>query len=223
MGIIGLSVSRRAQCRRWEEGKTTGMCLSCDAEQLGNAEAPTRRGDQQVDVTSVPVSHKLSSPAGRVADAPKPLWRRRGAGGEAAFSLPAGREATRRVVGVARRDKVAFAREQRRQPTRAEKRLWNALRNRQLGQKFRRQHPIGDFVLDFYCARAALAIEIDGPAHARQSRSDEWRDAQLKRIGIRVLRLPEEQVNSNLPGVLKAIKCALTGLTPNPSPFRREE
>ncbi len=135
----------------------------------------------------------------------------------------AGGEATQRVVGAASKAKVAFAREQRKHSTRAERQLWSALRHRQLGAKFRRQHPISDFVLDFYCAEAALAIEIDGPAHERQAEYDHWRDVRLRQMGIRVLRFAEELVNRDLDGVLQAIKKVLSSLTPNPSPSRRGE
>ncbi len=116
---------------------------------------------------------------------------------------------TRRVIGVADRDKVAFAREQRREPTRAEDLLWHALRRRQLGMRFRRQHPIDDFVLDLYCGEAQLAVEVDGPVHAEQEGYDHYRDECLQSRGIRVLRVPEARVREDLPGVLRAIREAL--------------
>ena len=101
------------------------------------------------------------------------------------------------VKGVADRAKVEFARAQRKTPTRAEQMLWQAVRRKQLGVRIRRQHPIDRFVLDFYCAEARLAIEIDGPAHEAQKDYDDWRDQQLARWGIEVLRVPEERVRSS--------------------------
>ncbi len=71
--------------------------------------------------------------------------------------------------------------------------LWGHLRRRQLGgYRFRRQHPIGPYILDFYCPEARLAVEIDGPAHGHpdQIRHDLRRDEWLTAKGVRTLRLP---------------------------------
>jgi very-short-patch-repair endonuclease len=93
----------------------------------------------------------------------------------------------------------ATARYLRRQMTRAESVLWQRLRDRQLGGlKFRRQHPIGGYILDFYCAAASLAIEVDGPVHARQSEADANRDALLAERGIQVLRVSNVDVLERL-------------------------
>jgi 5-methyltetrahydrofolate--homocysteine methyltransferase len=131
------------------------------------------------------------------------------------------------VEGVADRAKVKFAREQRREPTRAEQLLWEAVRRKQLGVRMRRQHPLEDFVLDFYCAEARLAIEVDGPVHDGQEGYDRWRDEQLAHWGIEVLRVPEERVRRDLPVVLAEIREALTRRlgrpSPGPSPFRGGE
>ncbi len=107
------------------------------------------------------------------------------------------------VEGVAHRSKIEFAREQRKEPTRAEKMLWEALRRKQLGVRIRRQHPIEDFVLDFYCAEARLAIEVDGPVHEEQQGYDRWRDRQLATWGIDVLRVPELRVRKELDAVVR--------------------
>ena len=74
--------------------------------------------------------------------------------------------------------------------------LWQLLRQRPLGVKFRRQHPIGSFVADFYCAAAKIVIEIDGIAHDMGSRPgrDRLRDAWLAECGLQVLRLPAREV-----------------------------
>ena len=113
------------------------------------------------------------------------------------------------VIGVASRAKVEFAREQRMKPTRSEHILWEALRKQQLGVKFRRQHPFNYFVLDFFCAETRLAVEVDGPIHEDQKDYDHWRDEELANRGVAVLRLPEERVRRDLPGVLQEIRKAL--------------
>ena len=115
-----------------------------------------------------------------------------------------------RVIRSASADKVHFARDQRHKPTRAEELLWSALRASGLGLRFRRQHPIGDFVLDFYCDEVRLAIEIDGPHHAPRANYDAWRDERLAEQGIRVIRIPPEQVEKGLGTVLQRITESLT-------------
>jgi very-short-patch-repair endonuclease len=84
-----------------------------------------------------------------------------------------------------------FARRLRRKSTDAEKRLWRALRDRRCrGHKFRRQHPVPPYVLDFYCEELKLAIELDGSGHGveDQKAHDERRTQFLERQGIRVIR-----------------------------------
>ena len=102
-----------------------------------------------------------------------------------------------RVKEAASFDKIKFAREQRREPTKAEKILWQVLRNSGLGVKFRRQHPFDIFILDFYCDSGRLAVEVDGPVHDEQVRYDRWRDGRLTEQGIRVLRFPSELVEAD--------------------------
>ncbi len=97
--------------------------------------------------------------------------------------------------------------------TPAEINLWRHLRNRQLGGAFfRRQHAVGPFVVDFFCARSRLAIEIDGDTHASQTRYDAVRTRWLsEQKGLRVLRFANRDVLSNIEGVLYAIDEALNG------------
>ena len=99
----------------------------------------------------------------------------------------------------------ARARELRQPQTPAERTLWSRLRNRQLGPKFRRQHPIGRFIVDFYCAQAKLAIEIDGDTHADQVEYDAERTAWLAEQGVRVVRFTNRQVHRQIEDVLQAI------------------
>ena len=82
--------------------------------------------------------------------------------------------------------------------------LWLALRRNRQGLRFRKQHSAGIYVLDFYCAPALLAIEVDGEAHERGDRpaADAARDAWLASQGVRVLRYPAREVLGNLEGVL---------------------
>jgi len=86
-------------------------------------------------------------------------------------------------------------------------RLWQKLRNRQLGADFRRQHPAGSFVLDFYCPTLRLAIELDGGQHtdAKHESKDRQRDQWLRERGVTVLRFWNSDVTENLSGVLEVI------------------
>ena len=96
----------------------------------------------------------------------------------------------------------------RRQMTPPEARLWNCLRAGRLrGLKFRRQHPVGPYILNFYCAEAKLAIEVDGAVHdqADQIAHDRRRTAWLGEQGIRVIRLRASDVRDELEGVLNFI------------------
>ena len=99
------------------------------------------------------------------------------------------------------------ARELRKRQTGPELKLWNAIRNRQLaGLKFRRQHAIGSYVVDFYCAAKKLVIELDGDSHNEtNSESDRDRQCWLEQNGIRVLRFENDDVLKDLDGVLDAI------------------
>src|SRR5258708_26015319 len=99
-------------------------------------------------------------------------------------------------------------RELRRQLTIAEARLWNHLKNRSLwGRKFRRQHSVGPYVLDFYCPRERLAVELDGAAHDHEAAQD--RDAIrtrfLQSAGIRLVRFHDREVIGNLERALVVI------------------
>ncbi len=102
-------------------------------------------------------------------------------------------------------DLTPVARRLRRDSTEAEKLLWSRLRAGQLnGHVFRRQEPIGVFVVDFVCTRSQLAIELDGGQHA-DSTSDVVRDSYIREHGYRVLRFWNNDVMSNIDGVLQRI------------------
>jgi len=94
----------------------------------------------------------------------------------------------------------------RKQPTEAEAVLWASLRCQQLeGLRFRQQHPLAGFILDFYCPAYRLVIELDGPIHDRQRECDEARTHILKSHGCRVLRFSNAQVLQELASVHQAI------------------
>jgi very-short-patch-repair endonuclease len=125
------------------------------------------------------------------------------------------REGTRAAgrVRVDERPNIANARHLRRErATEVEKRLWQALRNRQVAQaKFRRQYTLGNDILDFVCLEHGLVIELDGGQHAKPETAlrDEVRSEWLKGRGLRVLRFWNNDVSDNLEGVLSAIAGAL--------------
>lgn len=105
------------------------------------------------------------------------------------------------------------ARALRKSETAAEKKLWNALRNKKAGNfKFRRQHPIGYYIVDFYCDEMNLIIEIDGSIHDEEDirEYDKIRQEQLENIGYKFLRFRNNDVMNSLDGVLAEIKGYLT-------------
>jgi very-short-patch-repair endonuclease len=97
------------------------------------------------------------------------------------------------------------ARQLRQDATDAERRLWSTLRDRRLsGYRFRRQYPIGPFIVDFACTRHRLIVEADGSQHA-DSEADRWRTAWLENEGWRVLRFWNNDVLANTNGVVETI------------------
>ncbi len=97
----------------------------------------------------------------------------------------------------------------RNDPTPAEKRLWGKLRNSPLvGKKFRRQHSVYNYILDFYCPQHQLAIELDGDSHFTESgmKYDAKRTTFLNEVGIQVLRFTNNEVLENLESVLERIR-----------------
>jgi len=115
------------------------------------------------------------------------------------------------------------ARDLRRNSTDAERWFWKRLRNRQLlGHKFRRQVPIGPYIVDFICLELRLVIEVDGSQHRRQDDYDESRTQFLGTQGYRVLRYWNNEVLQQGEAVLESIVQALLAPHPNPSPRRGE-
>jgi very-short-patch-repair endonuclease len=111
------------------------------------------------------------------------------------------------IAPKARKQSTKNARRLRREMTLPEVILWQALRNRAGGLKFRRQHPSGPYVLDFFCSDARLAIEVDGEVHARGDRParDARRDAWLLAAGIETLRIPASELLKDADAVIRWI------------------
>jgi very-short-patch-repair endonuclease len=107
------------------------------------------------------------------------------------------------------------AQDLRRGQTPAERRLWARLRGKQMGGfRFRRQHPIGPFIVGFCCLSPRLVVEIDGDSHAEQVEYDEMRTTYLEERGYAVIRFTNEDVLHRLDGVLAEITQRCEGLVP---------
>ena len=114
------------------------------------------------------------------------------------------------------------ASEMRQNPTEAKDVLWQALRRKQLDElSFRRQHPLNRFLVDFYCPSASLVIEIDGPVHDTTREIDQARQEFLEGLGLHVLRFTNDEVTSNLDGVLDRIRKEVSDVKPATSPSLR--
>ena len=104
------------------------------------------------------------------------------------------------------KEKLQRAKELRRNMTPAEKTLWNELRANKLGVHFRRQQVIEGFIVDFYCHKASLVIEVDGDIHDLQREEDARREKALSALGLRVIRFRNDEVARDLSGVVERIK-----------------
>ena len=108
--------------------------------------------------------------------------------------------------------KLERAKELRREMTPAEKILWQEVRAKKLGVRFRRQQVIQGFIVDFYCHRAGLVVEVDGDVHDLQKEEDERREKVLRELGLRVVRFRNDEVVSELSTVVRKIKESVTAL-----------
>jgi len=111
----------------------------------------------------------------------------------------------------------------RKKLTETEKYLWNYLRNKQIDRfKFRRQQPIGKYIVDFINFEKKLVIEVDGGQHSIYKKKDVIRDKYLKKEGYKVLRFWDNEVLNNIEGVLEMI---INNLSPSPksSPLKGED
>ncbi|EFI33654.1 protein of unknown function DUF559 [Desulfonatronospira thiodismutans ASO3-1] len=97
----------------------------------------------------------------------------------------------------------------RREMTPAESKLWTFLKSKQLeGRKFRRQHSVGPYIVDFYCPAESLVLELDGEVHNDQMRRDydETRQEYMENLGLKVLRFENRQIFTDIDNVLESIK-----------------
>ena len=117
------------------------------------------------------------------------------------------------VPETLRRKMVGVARQFRKEPTKSEELLWQALRGKKLDRlKFRRQQPIGPFIVDFYNSKYRLVIEVDGPIHEYQKHADQERQAILEMLGLNVLRIEANLVESNMNATLDKIRTKIKEL-----------
>ncbi len=115
--------------------------------------------------------------------------------------------------------KKTFARTLRKEQTQAEKILWKLLRNRKLlGLKFRRQHIVEGFVVDFFCLELKLGIEIDGEIHQKRKEYDALRQEIIESEGVYLMRFSNKEIFKYRKLVLKKIKEIAEQLQTNPSP-----
>src|SRR5690242_4007509 len=104
--------------------------------------------------------------------------------------------------------KLQMARKLRREMTPSERVLWQMLRRNALGLHFRRRQVIGGFIADFYCAKAQLAVEVDGSAHAARVHDDRLRDRALRALGVRTLRVTARAIDDDIDAVMRRIVAA---------------
>jgi len=105
-------------------------------------------------------------------------------------------------------------RELRNNPTPEENILWQQIRNSKLGFKFRRQHSIGNFIVDFYCPVKKLIIEIDGGQHLDKKEYDKERSNYLESLGFKVIRFWNDEVNKDIDKVIEKIRMELCFSSP---------
>jgi len=108
------------------------------------------------------------------------------------------------------KEKLQRARELRHDMTPAERILWQELRGNKLGVHFRRQQVIAGFIVDFYCHKAGLVVELDGSVHDKQVEEDAQRDKVLKEMGLRIVRIRNDEILKDLPAVLGKIRALVS-------------
>jgi very-short-patch-repair endonuclease len=101
---------------------------------------------------------------------------------------------------------IIKARYLRKEETKAEKILWKELRNKNIGAKFRRQHPIDKFVLDFYAPKLKLGIELDGSSHRESGEYDKLKTEYLSSHRIKIIRFWNSEIENNLKEVVRKIR-----------------
>jgi very-short-patch-repair endonuclease len=110
------------------------------------------------------------------------------------------------------KQKLQRAKELRREMTPTEKILWKELRANKLGVHFRRQQVIQGFIVDFYCHKAGLVVEVDGDVHDLQKEEDERREKVLREMGLRIVRFGNDEVERDLSAVVGKIRESISML-----------
>lgn len=126
------------------------------------------------------------------------------------YTMMSGTE-KRTMFGKAKAEIFRKAAENREQPTASEVLLWERLNKRQLGMRFKRQHPIDRFIVDFYCHPVKLVIELDGRYHqdVEQQNYDDQRTFCLEELGCKVIRFENNQAANDIEGVIQEIETAM--------------
>jgi very-short-patch-repair endonuclease len=104
------------------------------------------------------------------------------------------------------KEKLQRAKELRHEMTPSEKMLWKEIHANKLGVHFRRQQIIAGFIVDFYCHKAALVVEVDGDIHDLQREEDAQREGVLSEMGLKIVRFRNDEILNNLLIVVKRIK-----------------
>ena len=126
---------------------------------------------------------------------------------------------------MSKKVKIQLAREFRKKLTKSEKIMWEALRNRNfLGLKFRRQHLMEGYLIDFYCHELKLALEIDGLIHLKKVKEDKERQQIIEHFNINFFRVASQEVENDLESVLRKLKIFCESSfhpvnSPHPRPF----
>jgi very-short-patch-repair endonuclease len=120
------------------------------------------------------------------------------------------------------KNNFGLAREMRKELTPAEAKLWQGIKGNQLGVKFRRQHPIGRYITDFYAREKGCIVEVDGDSHYTPDAIvyDQERDTYLNSLGLTILRFNNQEIYHNLPGVLETIQATLNAVEPSEDHYK---
>ncbi len=199
-----------------------GFVMSSQASSAGHGEAEVRR--KLVETGDVDTMVSIRSNFFYTRTVPCELWFFDKNKPSAPSPLPPlpegeGNEKTHYRGGYDFEGLIERARELRQKQTPAEELFWELVRDRRfLGLKFRRQHQLGDYILDFYCTEQKLAIELDGPIHATLQKKDHKRDAYLASMGIRVLRIPNRALLDDTAATLSSIASQISPASPSSPP-----
>jgi very-short-patch-repair endonuclease len=206
----------RGEGRNWEFLLVAGS----DRKTTGAYYTPSELVAQLVKSALEPVIAERMNEAKNSLTPQPPLPRGEGEQDEFQNPSPSGRGAGVRdsweISDDLRKKMQDVARQFRKEPTQSEAILWEAIRNRKLeNRKFRRQHPIGTFIVDFFCREENLIVEVDGLIHESQQELDRQRQGLLESLGLHFVRVSSQQVETSLFETLETIKQSF--LLPSPS------